>query len=115
MQSDKVAKKPKPSVSTPEPLVDSKEDQNESDGVAPGQKSSVKREKKSFNFIGDVLYSVSVAYRLSQSVSRSKCYRGMGGAFMAVPIWPVCLRLYQLETFAGAVQRFRFYRCLACA
>ena len=57
-QSDKVAKKPKPSVSTPAVPIVSDEDQNDPGTDARDKKASVKSDKKSFNFIGDVLYNV---------------------------------------------------------
>ena len=56
-QSDKVAKKPKPSFQSP-----SDEDGNEAALGTTAKASGTKRAEKSFNFIGEVLYNVCTAF-----------------------------------------------------
>jgi hypothetical protein len=85
-QSDKVAKKPKRSVPTSVAPLTLDEDDNEPDAVAPGKKISVQREKKSFNFIGDVLYNVRALFNSGIFASVfSPSSRGMIAASTVAP------------------------------
>ena len=102
VQSVKVAKKPKSYAQTA--VNDQDEDDVVEDAEPSLEGSGESKDKKSFNFTGDVLYSVCAASAENNTgIFFSTFCRGMAGNSLNKPLWPGCRRPFPSATFAGVL------------